>query len=111
MDQPHVRERIVVTDDRRDGGTEFANVVIMLDADAESGAPVDWVHLQGGDRDAVADIDRAIAALTKTRQALVAGQQDKAAEVPRQRRHVRRGQASSGGPGSKSEPGAPSNIE
>ena len=87
-----------MTNDHGDGGTEPANVVVMLDAGTENGAPVDWVHLQGGGRDAIADIDRAIAALTKTRQALVAGQQDKAPEAPRQRRHARPGQCEPGCP-------------
>ena len=64
-----------MTGDRRDGGTGPANVVIMLDGVAENGARVDWVHLQGDDRDELDDVDRAIEALTATRKALVAERQ------------------------------------
>ncbi len=66
-----------MTRDRHGGGSEPTNVVITLDVDTENGAPVDWVHVQGDDRDALSDIDRAIAALVKAREALVAGKQRK----------------------------------
>jgi hypothetical protein len=49
-------------------------VVITLDVDTENGEPVDWVHVQNEDRDALSDIDRAIAALVKAREALIAAQ-------------------------------------
>jgi hypothetical protein len=66
-----------MTRDRHGGGSEPTNVVITLDVDTENGEPVDWVHVQNEDRDALSDIDRAIAALLKAREALIAGKQRK----------------------------------
>jgi hypothetical protein len=64
-----------MTTDHHGGGSEPTNVVITLDVDTENGAPVDWVHVQSDERDALSDIDRAIAALLKARETLIADQQ------------------------------------